>query len=122
MENLNTNNLADVLDAIDAIDAAVSICDIDLKLLYMNRKSAAAFEASGGFSLIGKDLAGCHKPGSVEKMKEIIASGKPNVYTISKKGVKKLIWQGPWEKDGNVAGLIEISMPLPETMPHYNRD
>jgi len=119
METTKGNSL---LDAIDAIGAAVSVCDIDLTLLYMNEKSAAAFEASGGSSLIGKNLADCHMPESVEKMKEILASGKPNVYTISKKGVKKLIWQGPWEKDGKVGGLVEISMPLPETMPHYNRD
>jgi transcriptional regulator with PAS, ATPase and Fis domain len=119
MENTMDNSL---LDAIEVIDAAVSVCDTDLTLLYMNKKSAAAFEASGGSSLIGKNLADCHLPGSVEKMREILASGKPNVYTISKKGVKKLIWQGLWEKDGKVAGLVEISMPLPETMPHYNRD
>lgn len=110
------------LDAIDTIDAAVSVCDTDLKLLSMNKKAASAFIASGGSSLVGKNLADCHLPGSVEKMREILASGKPNVYTISKKGVNKLIWQGVWEKDGKVAGLVEISIPLPEAMPHYNRD
>ena len=56
-----------------------------------------------------------------KKMKKIIATGEPNVYTISKNGMKKIIWQGTWEKDGQVAGLVEISIPLPESMPHYDR-
>ena len=46
-----------------------------------------------------------------------------NVYTISKKGKKKLIYQTPWyEDDKNVpAGLVEFSIILPENMPHYDR-
>jgi transcriptional regulator with PAS, ATPase and Fis domain len=118
MENLETTSLA---SAIDAIDAAVTVCDADLKILYMNGKSAASFESSGGAALVGKNLADCHKGVSVQKMKDILASGIPNVYTISKNGTRKLIWQGRWEKEGKVAGLIEISMPLPESMPHYDR-
>lgn len=110
-----------IAGAIGSIAAAVTVCDKDLKLLFMNEKSAIAFESMGGASLVGTNLAECHRGESVEKMKKIIATGEPNVYTISKNGMKKIIWQGTWEKDGQVAGLVEISIPLPESMPHYDR-
>lgn len=104
------------------IDAAITVCDRDFTVLYMNEKAARSFEAEGGRDLVGKSLVACHKPESVGKMKKILEGGIPNVYTISKKGVKKLIWQAPWTKDGEIAGLVELSIPLPETMPHYERD
>ena len=80
-----------------------------------------AFAAQGGLTLVGTNLGACHKPESVEKLHGILNSGRPNVYTISKNGAKKLIWQGPWEKDGTISGLVEISIPLPDFMPHYDR-
>jgi hypothetical protein len=37
-------------------------------------------------------------------------------------GKKKLIYQAPWyDNDGKVAGLVEISLLIPEDMPHYRR-
>ncbi|HWR10719.1 MAG TPA: hypothetical protein VN445_02755 [Rectinemataceae bacterium] len=112
---------ARIAEAIGSIDAAITICDADFKLLYMNEKSALTFGGKSGAPLIRSSLIDCHKPRSVEKMREILASGKPNVYTIAKNGIKKLIWQAPWEKDGTIGGLVEISIPLPESLPHYDR-
>lgn len=108
-------------DFLGAIDGAITVCDADLTLLYMNEKAKATFGGPDGAPAIGDSLAGCHKPASVQKIKAIIAAGEPNVYTISKGGVRKLIWQAPWTKDGAVAGLVEISLPLPASMPHYDR-
>ncbi|HCO49228.1 MAG TPA: hypothetical protein DIT55_07340 [Spirochaetaceae bacterium] len=61
------------------------------------------------------------KPQSVVTMKAMLASGEPNVYTILKGGQKKLIWQAPWMKGGTIAGLVEISIQLPDSIPHYDR-
>jgi len=108
-------------DFLGAVDGAITVCDADFRLLYMNEKSKATFGGPEGAPAIGDSLAGCHKPASLEKMKAILAEGEPNVYTISKGGVRKLIWQAPWTKDGAVAGLVEISLPLPASMPHYDR-
>lgn len=108
-------------DFLEAMDAGVTVCDSDLKIVYMNKKSKAAFLDFGGGDLIGKSLADCHKPESTKIIREILASKTPNVYTVSKKGQKKLIWQGPWFKDGEVAGLVELSIPLPEELPHRDR-
>ena len=44
-----------------------------------------------------------------------------NCYTISKNGLRKMIYQTVWKKGGQVAGLVEISIVLPEDMPHYDR-
>lgn len=108
-------------DFLGAIDGAITVCDADLNLLYMNEKSKATFGGPGGAPAVGDNLAGCHNPASVEKMRAILAGGRPNVYTISKGGVRKLIWQAPWTRDGAIAGLVEISLPLPTSMPHYDR-
>lgn len=32
-----------------------------------------------------------------------------------------MIYQTPWKRDGKVAGMVEISMVIPEEMPHYQR-
>ncbi len=111
----------DIADVLKSIDAAVTVCDTDMKLLYMNEKAALNFSGISGPPPLGSSLLDCHKPQSIETMKAMLASGKPNIYTISKAGQKKLIWQGPWKKDGRIAGLVELSIQLPESMPHYDR-
>ncbi len=115
--------MADELSAaIGSIDAAVTVCDSTLDILYMNEKSRATFARPGTSSLVGSSLAACHKPESVRKIEEILSSSCPNVYTIRKNGVKKLIWQGPWTAEDGSSGLVEISIPIPDVMPHFDRD
>jgi len=50
-----------------------------------------------------------------------LESGRTNVYTIEKKGVRTLIYQAPWFQDGQYQGLVELSLVIPEIMPHYVR-
>lgn len=71
--------------------------------------------------LIGSNLMDCHSERSVAIIKELLATGGVNCYTIDKKGVKKMIYQTAWRDNGSVAGLVEISMEIPEEMPHYIR-
>lgn len=108
-------------DYLKEFPSAVTVCDLNFDILYMNDKSLATFEKWGGEKLVGKNLFNCHKTSSQEKMKEIIATGIANSYTILKNGQKKLIHQSPWYKDGKIAGLIEISIVLPDEMPHFVR-
>jgi len=32
-----------------------------------------------------------------------------------------MIYQTAWKKEGKVSGLVEISMVIPQDMPHYVR-
>lgn len=116
-----THNIPDkLLNWAEEVDYAVTICDADCKILFMNKRSRETFAKHG--DIIGKNLLDCHSQASREKIDHMLRTGSSNAYTISKGGVKKLIFQSPWKIDGKIAGLVETSMILPENMPHYNRD
>ncbi len=109
-------------DWIKDFPAAITVCDTDGIILEMNAKACATFASEGGAALIGTSLYACHNPHSVAAIKEMLATGGKNVYTIEKRGVKKLIYQHPWYQDGQIAGLVEISLEIPQTMAHHVRD
>ena len=82
----------------------------------------ATFEKDGGLALIGSSLKACHNDRSKAIIDRLLAEGGRNVYTIDKAGQKKLIFQSAWrDGSGEVAGLVELSLVLPEGMPHYVR-
>ena len=41
--------------------------------------------------------------------------------TFEKNGIKKLIYQSPWYRDGQYAGFVELSLEIPFDMPHFIR-
>jgi DUF438 domain-containing protein len=88
----------------------------------MNAKSAETFQKSGGKALIGSSLLNCHPEPARTKVREMLVSGKKNVYTIEKHGIKKLIYQSPWYEDGQYRGFVELALELPGVMPHFVRD
>jgi len=101
--------------------AAVTVCDETGIILEMNDKAAKTFEADGGRELIGKNMLDCHPEPSRTKTERLLASREKNVYTIEKNGVKKLIYQSPWFKNGKYAGFVELSLEIPFEMPHFIR-
>jgi len=101
--------------------AAVTVCDESGIILEMNDKAAKTFEADGGRELIGKNMLDCHPEPSRTKTERLLASREKNVYTIEKNGVKKLIYQSPWFKNGKYAGFVELSLEIPFEMPHFIR-
>lgn len=103
----------------EEINAAVTVCDDEGVILYMNRKARETFASHG--DLIGKNLFACHSEASKQKIRHMLATGESNAYTISKGGLRKMIYQTPWRRDGHIAGMVEISMVIPEEMPHYIR-
>jgi PAS domain-containing protein len=105
----------------EQLPCAVTVCGKDYTILYMNEKAAEMNSKDGGKALVGKNLMDCHPPEARKKTRKIMASDRPNVYTIEKKGVKKLIFQGQWKKGGRTAGLVELVIELPENMPHFVR-
>jgi hypothetical protein len=109
-------------DWIKEFPAAVTVCDPQGIVLDMNDRSARTFEKDGGYALIGKCLLDCHPAEARAKLEAMLASRQKNVYTIEKNGVKKLIYQTPWFKDGEYAGFVELSLEIPFEMPHFVRN
>ena len=100
---------------------AITVCDLEGKVIFMNERSRATFDKDGN-TMLGKNLMPCHSEKSQQKIREMIATDTVNCYTIDKQGVKKMIYQTPWrDKDGTVRGMVEISMVIPAEMPHYIR-
>ena len=83
------------MDWLKEINAAVTICDTDGIIVYMNERSAQVFESDGGKNLIGQSLFGCHPEPALTKLNELLANGSTNIYTIEKNGKKKMIYQTP---------------------------
>lgn len=103
----------------EQINAAVTVCDAEGVILYMNERARATFASHG--DLIGTNLMPCHSESSKAKIRHMLATGESNAYTISKLGQRKMIYQTPWRRDGKIAGMVEISMVIPEDLPHYIR-
>lgn len=101
------------------MNCAITVCDKEGVILYMNDKAKETFASHG--DLIGKNLIPCHNERSRCIIKELLESGGSNAYTISKNGLRKMIYQTAWKENGNVSGLVEISMVISEDMPHYVR-
>ncbi|MCK9301834.1 MAG: PAS domain-containing protein [Bacteroidales bacterium] len=110
-----------IKDWIKNTNCAITICDADGFIIYMNEKSISTFSREGK-SLIGHNLKDCHPPKAWSKIQELITTGGSNAYTIEKNGVKKMIYQTAWFEEDKVGGLIEISMVLPDVVPHYVRE
>ena len=103
----------------EQMNCAVTVCDSEGVILYMNEKARQTFASHG--DLIGKNLFECHNEESKAKIRHMLSTGESNAYTIAKGDVRKMIYQTPWRKDGKIAGMVEISMVIPTEMPHYIR-
>lgn len=101
--------------------AAITVCDIDGIILEMNDRSAQTFEKDGGYRLIGTNMLECHPDPARSKLERLMDARQKNVYTIEKNGIKKLIYQSPWFKDGQYAGFVEMAFEIPFEMPHFIR-
>lgn len=104
----------------DNIDVAITVCDNNFKIIYMNEKAIKTFEKYG--DRIGKNLLDCHNENSKGKLITMMEKAQKNTYTISKNGVKKIIHQTPWFLNSKIAGLIEFSIEIPENMEHFDRN
>ena len=103
----------------DDTNCAITVCDADCRIIYMNEKSRLTFARHG--DIIGHNLLDYHPARAIEIIKQLLATGGTNCYTIEKGPVKKMIYQTAWKQEGRVAGLVEISMEIPHDMPHYVR-
>ncbi|MFH1226685.1 MAG: PAS domain-containing protein [Planctomycetota bacterium] len=105
----------------DEFNGAVTVCDKQGIILYMNAKAAKIFKREGGLKLIGRNVLDCHPGPARAKLVRMLKNKTSNAYTIEKNGVKKLIYQSPWYKKGSYKGFVELSIEIPFDMPHFVR-
>jgi hypothetical protein len=112
----------------DDFSAAVTVCDAQGIVLYMNPASAAMLKKRGGESLIGTSLFDCHNAASNEIIRGLIEEGQSNIYFTEKPGKKTIVYQSPWYEKAHgegeakrVGGLVEISFQVPDPVPVVKR-
>lgn len=110
------------LNYFNEINTAVTVCNKEGIIVYMNKKAIKTFENFGGEKLIGQSLFNCHNESSSRIIRELMDENRTNTYTIEKNGVKKLIYQTPYYENGVCEGLIEFSHELPNELIHFRRD
>jgi hypothetical protein len=101
---------------------AITVCDVNGVILYMNEMAGRTFQKSGGLKLVGSSILDCHPEPARTKVKELLENRQRNVYTIEKSGVRKIVTQLPWHREGQFAGLVEWVIEIPETTPHFKRE
>lgn len=104
------------------LPASVTVCDTEGVITEMNDRARASFADDGGATLIGTNVLDCHPQPARTLLEHLLKTGTSNCYTIEKEGKKKLIFQSPWYENGEYRGLVEISIPLPDELPHFVRD
>jgi transcriptional regulator with PAS, ATPase and Fis domain len=108
-------------DWVKEFPGAITVCDADGVILELNDKAARTFEKDGGANLVGRNMLDCHPEPARSKTERLLAAREKNVYTIEKNGIKKLIFQSPWYKNGRYSGFVEVSLEIPFDLPHFIR-
>ena len=105
----------------EEFNGAITVCDTEGIIVYMNQYSIKQFVKYGGEKLIGTNLIDCHPEPSKTKLKQMLKQPSENMYTTEKNGVKKIILQTPWMRDDKFCGIVELSFQLNADMPHFIR-
>jgi transcriptional regulator with PAS, ATPase and Fis domain len=111
----------DPRDCFREFPGALTISDREGVILYMNDAAAQVNEKQGGLKLIGQNVLDCHPEPARSKLKNLMDTQKKNVYTIEKKGKKKIVYQTPWYVEGLYQGFVELTFEIPFEMPHFVR-
>ncbi len=120
---MNNNDFTAQIPAMaNELPFAITVCDTNAIILYMNDRSVNTFHKYGGADIIGTNLFDYHHGTSAVKLRVLLDNHTKNAYTIEKNGIKKIIYQSPWFKDGEFAGLIELSLEIPMVMEHFVRE
>ena len=107
---------------LNGLQVAITYCDADGTIQYMNAASLKTFSTQeDGDRLVGTNVLDCHPEPARSKLMDLLENPRLNVYTIEKNGRRKMIYQAPVMVDGHFSGIVEISLPLPDDIPHFIR-
>jgi len=107
---------------VEEFAGAVTVCDTEGRIVAMNARAREVFAEDGGEALVGTNVLDCHPEPARSKLAAMMEERRANIYTIEKKGKKKLIYQAPWHEKGAYAGFVELSLEIPWDLPHFSRD
>jgi transcriptional regulator with PAS, ATPase and Fis domain len=105
----------------DGFLGAITVCDREGIVVYMNDLSKKQFAKHDDGDLVGKSLIVCHPEPARSMLLKMLAEPISNSYTIEKNGIRKMIHQSPWMENGEFKGVIEISFEIPIKTPHHVR-
>jgi hypothetical protein len=103
------------------LPSSILVCDLRGIVLEMNSRAAEMYRSFGGMDLIGKSLIECHPEPARSRVVRLLETGETNIYTIEKNGIKKLLYQSPWYRNGSREGMIELAIEIPRELPHFVR-
>ena len=108
MDNLNKI----FRSVLEADRAAIVICDLEHKIIYMNPVAINRYEKWGGKNLLGRSLLDCHNDKSREMINKVVdwfkASKKNNlVYTFYNQKENKDVYMVALRDDGELIGYYE---------------
>ena len=106
----------------DELAVAITVTDSEGTIETMNARSIEVFGDDGGAALLGQSVFDCHPEPARTTTLKLYADRSPNHYTIRKRGQRKIIHQLPRFREGRFAGFVEISVPIPDELPHFDRD
>lgn len=111
-----------MIDWVTEFPGAVTVCDAAGTIVSMNNRAAEVFADDGGYTLIGRSVLDCHPEAARAKLAELLRTRGSTTYTIEKNGIKKIICQSPWYRNGSYAGIVELSIEIPFQVPHLVRN
>ncbi len=100
---------------------AVTICDARGRIAGMNGASARMYGKFGGRKLVGRSLFDCHPGQARRELRRLLRSRRVNVYTIQRRGRKRIVIQAPWYRRGRFEGYVELNAAFPAEAPHFVR-
>jgi len=103
-----------IADMMEQLSVAVVTCDPDLKVTYANPKCKQVFkELLNMENFVGRPMAECHKPETIEKLKKLVKdykdhSRKLDYYRMDVPGGKLTIVNVPFYEGKTLTGLMEF--------------
>jgi len=78
----------DLLAWAEGTHCAITVCDLQGQVIFMNEQSRATFDREGR-TMLGQNLMPCHSTASQQKIRHMLATDTTNCYTIDKQRSEK---------------------------------
>ena len=109
------SNLNEVYKSVlEADRAAVVICDLDHKIIYMNPAAKTRYEKWGGQELIGRSLLDCHNERSCEMIHKVL-----NWFQISEEN--NLVYTSYNQKENKDVYMVALRNDNNELIGYYEK-